>query len=172
MSRVYTIENVRPRRTVSLYGRVLASGVSGGKASMDLTLEELVDVPCVRLLRSGRIRVVGEVPQALSAIMAKFEQSESLDSVPEESPEVSLPPETPVPSPVDLVEPHSLETEPSSEAAEDPETTPPPPQSKEEARAELEAKPTSELKQIAKDENLSTKGSKSELIARILGEEL
>lgn len=56
----YTVENMRPRRPVHLYGRTLAPKGRGRTSRMDLTEEEFDGTPCQRLLSLNRLTVVRE----------------------------------------------------------------------------------------------------------------
>lgn len=172
MSGTYTIENARPRRTVSLFGRILASKTSGGKPTMDLTLEELVSEPCVRLLRSGRVRLVGEVPPALAALLSSEEPASVVSESEPEAPPALFPfmPEEPVSKEAEAaftteVEETPGEDEPSTaEVAVEPleETI-------DSARAQLELMSMRELKDLAKERDIKTSGHKDDLINRLLG---
>ena len=71
----YTVENNRPRRPTRLYGRTLAKKGLGRTSCLDLTEEELLGAPCVRLLQLNRLVLVrGDMPDALVELLSPPEE--------------------------------------------------------------------------------------------------
>lgn len=76
MRKPFTIENQRPRRTINVYGQVLAPKGHGQNAQVDLTKEELLGPGCLKFLTSGRAKLVrGEAPAALVAALSPDEEA-------------------------------------------------------------------------------------------------
>jgi hypothetical protein len=161
----YTVENQRPRRTVNLFGRILAPKGLGRNSQCDLSERELCSDSCVRLFKVGRLALVrGEMPAALVAALADDEE----EVVEEPEVEVAPPPAPePAPEPEPTPEP---EPEPDPEpVVEEPSVEEPPaasgPAHTEESLSELSY---SEVQAVAKDMDLKASGKKKAMIARIL----
>lgn len=103
----YTVENQRPRRTVSLYGRILAPKNFGGNAQCDLSEDELLRPGCTKLLQNGRLSLVrGTAPAALLAILSPAEEAAPVEPTP--APKAAAPAPAPVkvepPSVMDVID--------------------------------------------------------------------
>lgn len=123
----YTVENQRPRRTVRLYGAVLAPKGRGRTSCTDLELEEVLGDACLRLLSSGRLAVVRGDTAPVDAKLAELSGEEEPPPVVEvappapEEPTVIEQPPAPEPAPVVQEEPEPApepEVEPEPEVAE------------------------------------------------------
>lgn len=81
----FTVENQRPRRTINLFGRVLAPKGHGHNAQVDLSEDDLLSPACVRLFKAGRIALVrGTMPAELDAILNPPEEPEVEETPPPE----------------------------------------------------------------------------------------
>ena len=94
--KLYTVENQRPRRTVNLYGTILAPKGKGRTSCTDLSLEEVLGSPSVRLLAVGRLSVVrgdtSPVDSAVARFVALQDEASSPDSAPTPVAEEVIPP--------------------------------------------------------------------------------
>ena len=177
----YTVENQRPRRTVQLPGVLLAPKGRGRTSRADLTLSDVLGSPCLRLLASGRLRVVrGEQTPVLDALaaLAAADSGEEVVLVPTPAPAEVVIEEKPEPVP-EL--PPVLDTPSSDEDGEDEgepleevDSAP----SEEEVAEELSA-PTwtaeslkalnsAEQKDICRDLGIKVSGKEDARISRIL----
>ncbi len=158
----YTVENQRPRRTVNLFGRVLAPRGSGRKSQMDVSEQELLSSSCVRLLRVSRIKLVrGEAPPALEALLSDGEEQEQ--PAPEPAPVEPTPAPTPEPEPAPEPEP-----EPEPVVEELPEEEPPAESVPAHTFDSLMDLPYSDVQAIAKDLDVKASGKKKAMVDRIL----
>jgi len=167
----YTVRNIRPRRTVRLFGRTLASAVSAGGSDLDLSEEEVLRGTCLRLLAIGRLALVrhpNNLPQPLQDVLHPADEEPAAEPAVEPAP---------VPEPVSAPEPPPPEPEPELEFEEatdlsngqvediadlvEPWT-----------REELMALDYGELRSLAKDEGYSAAGGRVAIVNRILGEEV
>lgn len=174
MSKSYTIENQRPRRTVTLYGRTLAPKGRGRTSSMQLTEEQLLGTPCVRLLQLNRVALVhGEAPVELLALLSASEEAAPSAEAPPGSPEGSISATTN--SPVEDADPGSGSETPSEEAPES--DTPSPTTDAGPSLAdhsyvwtaeELTALNASDQKAICRNRGLQTSGREADRVQRIL----
>jgi hypothetical protein len=121
----YTVENMRPRRTVHLYGRTLAPKGRGRTSCMDLSVDEFHGQPCQRLLALNRLRVVRGGEAEVASSLKQFDPE---PAKPENPPaEVKVEDEAP-PAPAPLLdEPDATPSDEEPLESEDDGTTPPDP---------------------------------------------
>ena len=174
----YTVENNRPRRPTRLYGRTLAKKGLGRTSCLDLTEEELLGAPCVRLLQLNRLVLVrGDMPDALVELLSPPE--EEVETTPAAvtpdvpaSPPVQPDPPSPAPEP----EP---EPQPEPTPVVEPEPEPEEPAAEPEApslqdvsyvwdEASLFALNATEQKVILKSRDLKVSGKEADRVQRIL----
>lgn len=180
----FVVRNTQTFRTVTLYGRVLASAHVGGRTNrMFLTKAELLGPPCVDKLRSGVLALVhGNPPEELAALMLGHEVMDVPAAIaPLVSAEVvrllSISTESVEP----IAAPESTSTHfdestppvvpPTEEAplqdSSEPIKTPEPPSSLP-TREDLNHFTVKELKSKSEELGIEVSGSKSEIISQIL----
>lgn len=173
----YTVENQRPRRTVNLYGSVLAPKGKGRTSCVDLDLEEVLGAPSIRLLAVGRLKVLRGDMAPIAAKLAELDSDageaaptpeppapvvEVAPPAPVEVPEVQEP--APVEEPPPAVEEESAEEElvaeePAEEVVEDSSTW---------TYEELKDMNAAEQKAICRELGIRVGGREEERIQRIL----
>jgi len=177
----YTVENQRPRRTVNLYGTVLAPAGRGRTSCTDLSLDQVLGPACLRLLSVGRLRVVRgdmalveaeleklaapeeptpiavEEEPAPPAKETKSEEDEDSGEE-EEQPEVDEVPESTTPEHAERGEEGSETDEGTQEPASSPQWT----------EEDLSGLGYRELQKLCKELEISAAGSTEDLIERIL----
>jgi hypothetical protein len=174
----YTVENQRPRRTVNLYGSVLAPKGKGRTSCTDLDLEEVLGAPSLRLLAVGRLKVVRGDMAPVAAKLAELSSEE--EPAPAPKPKAEAAPPAPKEESKEE-EPAPPEDPPagSESGSSDSETTSTDPdgstdEPSEEASApswtydELKAMNAAEQKAICRELGIKTGGREEERIKRIL----
>ena len=164
MVKPYTVRNLRPRRTIRLFGRTLASALGGGNSDLDLTEAETLHGSVLRLLSVGRLALVQhppELPPALRDLLGPALEPVAVepatDLVIEPEPEPAPAPEPlPEPLPVKVVE--SWEKFVPAEAGAPLD------------RDALMEMSFSALKKLAKTLDKSAAGSRVKIVDRILGD--
>lgn len=174
----FVVQNTQTFRTVTLYGRVLASAHVGGRTNrMFLTKAELLGPPCVDKLRSGVLALVqGNPPEELASLLRGHEivnlPAEVIDVPAAIAPLVSAevvrllsistesvePPEAPNSDVVTSSDsaPLAVAPTPESESADLP------------TREDLNHFTVKDLKAKAEELGIEVSGSKAEIISQIL----
>lgn len=165
----FFVRNMRPRHTLTLYGRTLAPASVGGRTSiMALSLDQLLGDPCVENLKIGRLVLQGPVPDELAARLSDGGSAEVLTPSGESPPSVPevqvVEPQAPAVLSVEIVEPQ-VQQEPAVEIVEPPVEAP---RNTVESLRELSI---TELRKMAKGYKIKSSGAEDELIQRILDHE-
>ena len=163
MAKPYTVRNTRPRQTVRLFGRTLASASGGGNSDLNLTEVEVLHGSVLRLLAIGRLALVRHPPGMPQTLLDLFGPApESVADVPatdlvEPGPEPASAPEpAPEPAPIKVVETWEEFVPVEADAPLD--------------RDALMAMSFSALKKLAKTLDKSAAGSRVKIVDRILGD--
>ena len=164
----YLVKNNRPRRTVSLFGRVLASSVSGGAGTMLLTEEQWQSPSVQTQVENKRIVLLHCVDDTGGKVQAGPPPvKETKKAAPAPKPEPAPTP-PPAPEPVELEVP--VLDEDTDEDSEDlPSFETAPEETGDSTRREdLELLERQELQDLAKNLSVKASGKSADIITRIL----
>ena len=163
----YLVENSRPRQVVTLFGKVLASGVSSSRnkpGQMWLSESQFQSAMVARLVEMKRLRVVrteGVDPLPVRGI------TQDLIVMDEVQPLLSGTPIPDVPTAPRLDPTIPMGTDETSVSSEEPTIEEPSP-AQEYTAEELESRLLPELRAVCSSLKLDPKGKKADLIERIL----
>lgn len=165
----FVVRNTQTFRTVTLYGRVLASAHVGGRTNrMFLTKAELLGPPCVDKLRTGVLALVqGNPPEELAALLKGHEVMD-VPAVPVSAPAADV--EPPLTS-MESVEPLKVPEAPKLSESSPPNPSHPVVSETSDrlpTKEDLNHFTVKELKARSEELGIEVSGSKPEIIAQIL----